>query len=744
MSGNLPSEVTSFVGRRTELASAKRGLETSRMMTLHGVGGVGKTRLALRLASDVKRAFGDGVWLVELSALREPELVPRVVAEALQLPGQTSRHPIELLAEQLADRHMLLILDTCEHLLDACAMLAETLLRAAPQLRILATSREPLNIFGEHVFPVSPLETLSTTGTPDSVVLFSERVRSVLPGFAAAESPDVARLCQRLDGIPLAIELAVVRLRSMTLPQLVERIDDRFGVLGTGRPSRSRHQTLRDTIGWSHELCQDDERLLWSRLSVFPGAFDLEAAEQICGDDALPEVFDTLTRLVEKSIVTWERGASRYRMLDTLRDYGAEQLPGPADALRRRHRDYFLDLVQRASATFKGGEGQLGLLNDLRAEMPNLRAAFDWSLSTPGEETAGLRMITGLSEFWVEATLLGEGRDWTERGLSLVREPGLGRGWGLHLAGRLSALQGDSAASFAHLDEAMAIAESLGEPLFTGHVLHVRGLATFWGGDVQGSREPFERAIAIFREAGFNNPHALACLAQLANVHSIAGDFETAIALCDECIELATARSDGLCLSFALYCRALSRFLAGDSPAALRDLDASLELKERSEDQFGIALDIDLTAFCAVSLGQLERAALLIGITDELWRTLHKPTLGVEYAALREYSCVVAKQALGDQAYANALRRGASLSLHQAIATARGRTPAAGPSGETALLGKRELEIAQLIGEGLTNKEIATRLVLAKRTVDAHVEHVMSKLGCTSRTEIAGWVRRRS
>ncbi len=324
--GNLPAEVTRFVGRRRELSQIRDALERYRLVTLRGVGGVGKTRLAVRMAADVRRSFADGVWLVELSALRNAELLPRTVAACLGLPDQASGDPVDLLADHLADRHLLLILDTCEHLVDACAKLAEALLRAAPRLRILATSREPLDVMGEQALLISPLEVPhpdAPAAGSDSVTLFVDRADAMMPGFTLTEANQrpVAEVCRGLDGIPLALELAAVRLRTMSIEQIAARLDDRFRLLGTARTSLNRHQTLSAAVGWSHDLCTPAEQRLWARLSVFPGDFDLEAAEHVCAGDtvAADTLFDTLGRLVEKSIVLCEQDGRRYRMLDTIR-----------------------------------------------------------------------------------------------------------------------------------------------------------------------------------------------------------------------------------------------------------------------------------------------------------------------------------------------------------------------------------------------------------------------------------------
>jgi predicted ATPase len=452
--GNLPAEFTSFVGRSRELSQIREALGRYRLVTLRGVGGVGKTRLALRIAGAVRRSFDDGTWLVELSALRNTELLARTVASALGMPDQAVGDPLDLLADYLADRHLLLILDTCEHLVEGCAMLSEVLLRAAPRLRILATSREPLEVLGEQAFVIPPL-TVPDLGAPasgsESVALFVDRAEAIVPGFAltAANEQPIAQLCRVLDGIPLALELAAVRLRIMSIEQVVDHVDDRFRFLGTTRSNMNRHQTLRAAIDWSHELCTPTERLLWARLSVFPGDFDLAAAEHVGADDELGDdaLLDTLGRLVEKSIVLCEQDGRRYRMLDTIREYGTEQLSvlGGKQERSCRHRDYYLGLTERAVAGCLGAR-QVEWLGTLRQETHNLRVALDYSYARPGQEEIGLRMTVLLRQYWLMVGLFTEGRRWHGKALAVAADSP-DAAWAVYGAAVLALQQGDQEAA---------------------------------------------------------------------------------------------------------------------------------------------------------------------------------------------------------------------------------------------------------------------------------------------------------
>ncbi len=458
---NLPAEVTRFIGRRRELPAIAGAVERHRLVTLRGAGGLGKTRLALRAAAGLRDNFADGCWLVPLSPLRAPELLARTVSETLGLPDEAAGDAPQVLAQNLADRELLLLFDTCEHLAGACTELAALLLSAAPGLRILATSRVPLGLPDEHTLLVTPLELPAADDAAaahaDAVTLFVDRARAVVPDFALTpqNTPAVAELCRRLDGIPLALELAAVRLRGMRVEELLARLSDRFRVLGTARTSTDRHRTLRAAVSWSYELCTPAEQKLWTELSVFPGGFGLAAAEYVCG----PGTGDTLRRLAEKSVVQLSPGGTtpddRYQLPDTMREFGAELLHAAGAAatarVRARHREYYLRLAEQAAAGSMTA-GQTAWLNRLRTETANLRVALDFSFtaessappaSTPltssapratsapsaspaaqasstarGEVPASLRLTRALLPYWLMTGQFTEGRRWHDRAIS--------------------------------------------------------------------------------------------------------------------------------------------------------------------------------------------------------------------------------------------------------------------------------------------------------------------------------------
>jgi predicted ATPase/DNA-binding CsgD family transcriptional regulator len=728
---NLPADVTRFIGRTRELEQVRDALGRYRLVTLRGVGGVGKTRLALQVAAAARRSFADGVWLVELSSLRNTELLARTAAAALGVPDQGAGDPLDLLADYLCDRHLLLILDTCEHLVDGCALLSDVLLRSAPRLRILATSREPLDVMGEQALLVSPLETPGDTNTDtDAMRLFLDRAEAMVPGFSLTPDNEraVARLCRRLDGIPLALELAAVRLRTMSIDQVVARIDDRFQFLSTARSSQNRHQTLRAAVDWSYELCTAEEQRLWARLSVFPGDFDLEAAEAICGADV-----DVLGRLVDKSVVLCEQDGHRYRLLDTIREYGAEQL-GETEELGRRHAAYYRQLAEQARGF---GPDQALWLTRLQQETHNLRVAMDYCFSAQGEENYGLRLTVLLRHYWLVRGLFTEGRRWHDLALALDRRTRDG-GWARYGAAVLAIQQGDFAAAGPLLDQAGQLAAELADEHLAAQVLIGRGMALFHSGDLPGGIAWFERAVAALRETGYAEPFALSVFARLATACFLSGEIDRAIGLCEEALRLSDELDDAWNRGTAFWVRGAARWASGQTELAIADTLASLAVKETLGDLHSITQSIDLLAVCLATKGELVRAAELSGAGDALWDMLGTPAqAGPHYAEARRMGADLCRAGLGDERFESAYRRGRSLSAAEAIALAKGETES--PEPVVNPLTRRELEIAGLVAQGLGNREIAERLVLSKRTIDAHIEHIFAKLDFSSRVQLAAW-----
>ncbi len=428
---NLPVQLTSFVGREQEIAEVKRLLGTTRLLTLTGAGGVGKSRLAHQVGAELVEEYPDGVWLVELAALGDSALVPLAAASALGVAEQPGRPPIETVSDFLRPRSLVLVLDNCEHLLDACAVLADSLLRASRRLRVLATSRQALGMGGETAWRVPSLAmpdparpaTAEQLVSYEAARLFVERAKSALPTFGVTKdnAAAVAAVCWRLDGIPLAIELAAARVGMLTVRQIEARLDDRYRLLtGGSRTVLPRHQTLRGLVDWSHDLLSEPERVLLRRLSVFAGGWTLEAAEAVCafgaGEGSCDDVLELLSELAAKSLVLADEqnGQMRYRFLETIRQYGAERLraSGEEAVVRDRHLEWFLALAERGEPELRGPD-QVRWLDRLEAEHDNLRAALAWSQLESSSErarAAGLRLAGALSWFWRVHSQFSEGR----------------------------------------------------------------------------------------------------------------------------------------------------------------------------------------------------------------------------------------------------------------------------------------------------------------------------------------------
>jgi non-specific serine/threonine protein kinase len=761
---NLPPEVTRFIGRRRDVPAIIAAIDQYRLVTLRGAGGVGKTRLALRVAGEIRDTFADGSWLVELSALRDYELLPAAVAAALGLPDEAAGDPLEALAASLAELELLLVLDTCEHLVEASGSLARTLLAAAPGLRILTTSREPLGVPAEHAMLIGPLE-LPTAGwsrppgpgadQADAVALFVDRAQAAVPEFAlsSANAGTVGELCRRLDGIPLALELAAVRLRGMPADEILSRLTDRFRILGAARTATGRHRTLRAAIAWSYDLCTPAEQRLWAELSVFPAGFGLAAAEQVCG----PGTAKTLIRLVEKSVVQYSDGSRRYQLLDTMREFGAERLartaagtdPGPplagAGELRARHRDYYRDLAAAGAAAGVGAE-QAGWLARLGAEADNLRSALEFSFAPGGQQDEGLLLTTLLRPYWLMVGQFTEGRRWHD--LAVAVSPGSREhAWAVFGAGVLAVQQGDLSAGAPLLDQAAALAAASGDENLAAHVSDAQGIVAFNAGDLETAQARYEAALASYQRIGFGDPLALVTYSRLASACILTGALDRAVQLCEECLRRCDETGEQWARGTALWVRGATRWLSGDITAAIADSLSCLRIKESVNDLHTIAMSFDLLSVCRVATAEFELAAVLHGAGEALWALLNAPVLmGPGYAEIRKSGADTARAALGEERFDELLSRGLAMHLADALAMAKGETPAdgvlAGEPGPAAgkQLTRREKEIAALVAAGLGNREIAARLFLSKRTVDSHMEHIFTKLGFSSRTQLASWV----
>ncbi|GAA5073844.1 putative ATPase [Thermocatellispora tengchongensis] len=673
--GNLAAETSSFVGRAREIEAVKALLAQERLVTLTGVAGVGKTRLALKVARRLSRAFPDGVWVAELSAEQNPGLVAHDVAAALGMVEQSARPEAEVLAEHLAGKKALIVLDTCEHLIDACRDLAERVLRQAPEVRLLATSRQALGVPGERVVVVGPLPVpRSGSFSPDdycSVRLFLDRALALVPDL----DPDleaVGRLCRRLDGIPLAIELAARRVRTLSVEQIADRLDDRFALLTSGsRTPLGRHQTLRTAVGWSHELLGARERLLWARLTVFAGSFDAATAQAVCADAQLPEIRPPLDRLVHKSIVTEEGG--RHRMLGMIREYGMEWLRrlGEDSRLARRHREHYLFLAQRADEEWYG-PAQAEWADWAHTELPNLRAALDDGLAEP----AGLELAGTLWFVWVCLGHTREGRYYLDKVLEAHPMAGPARTKALWAAAWVAGAQGDLRTAERRAREAQAEARRRGDDTAAGYATYVLGAMRLLRGDLRQADTLTRQAVDHFQRADRPEIGLPVAEAARALLHNLRGEYEQALAVLKPQRERCTARGEMWALSYGDHMRSQAELALGEVQAADASAREALDAKWRLGDAAGSAMVLDQLAATAVARHDPECAAYLLGTARRLWNTIGLPQFGsAGLAVARADTERRAREVLGDAAYEAAYAVGLTVEPQSSIDRIRARKP---------------------------------------------------------------------
>lgn len=904
--GGLPAAFTSFVGRQREMTEVRRLLGSARLVTLTGAGGVGKTRLALEVAAASARSFPGGVWLVDLAPVRDPALVADAVAVTLGVVDQGTRPVVDLLAAHVAERRLLLVLDNCEHLVEACARLAQRLLSAAAEVRVLATSRETLRLTGEHVVAVPPL------GPEEAAELLVQRAAAVRPGFRLTDANRAAvdRLCAGLDGLPLAIELAASRLRTLSVEPVVERLEDRFALLTAGsRAARPHQQTLRAAVDWSWELCGPAERLLWSRLSVFAGSFTLEAAEAVCAgegaeaeadgggrageglaadeggrtregllagqgalagggpaadegdrtrealaadqgaatreglaeaegvspqdvprtaqgvstreglaagdraragesptagdgtptrqdptpgngtptrqDLAAGEVMDVLDRLVAQSLVehagTEER--PRYRLLETIRQYGWEHLAGPGEErrLRRRHRAFFLALAERCRAHWCGSR-QAESLARLHADHSNLMAALEYQqqetaakpIADDGEgdgdarsqsqsqsqshkdRQAALDLPAALVFHWIAGGCLSEGRRYLDRALTAAPEPTAARLRALLVATHVACIQADPAAAHRFVDEADGLAARLGDAAAGADACGHRGTLALHEGRTADAVALFEQAVAAHTALG-DRYGEITWRCALGTAQTL-GDDPRAPGTCAQA--LAAAEEHGERWSRARLLMVLGRraWERGEQAEARERTLAALESLRGFRDGIGVAGTVEQLAWITAQAGESERAGRLLGAA----RALREDT-GITIAAgggdeEHHVRCTAqVRGALGPAGYEQALTAGAAIDgADLAITYALGKGTSGGtdagmrtgtgagtappdPAAAASGLTRREEEVVALVARGMTNRRIAAALVLSPRTVDNHVNRILTKLGFSSRAQVAAW-----
>ncbi|MFI2478834.1 ATP-binding protein, partial [Nocardia xishanensis] len=687
----LPLELTSFVGRRAELAALKDLLASTRLVTLTGIGGVGKTRLALRAASDVREEFADGVWLVELADVPDPSLLIAVVATALGLRDESTRPLSEVVAEFLSGREALLVLDNCEQVVAAVAGLVETWLRDCAGLRVLVTSREPLDIAGETVLRVPPLTVPdpepSQRGLPsdDAVTLFADRATAVVPGFELSEDNKaaIASICARLDGLPLAIELAAARVRTMSPEQILRRLDDRYALLTrASRTAPARQQTLQWCIDWSYHLCDPVEQWLWARLSVFAGGFELDAAEEICGADMAPEgPLDVLSSLVDKSILIRDesKGVVRFRMLETVREYGRQKLRqvGEYADMRKRHRDWYQQLVLDAEAGWIS-DRQPYWLARLQREQTNLRDTLEYCLAEDSEQAAeaGLRISAGLFMFWSFRGMYGEARSWIERVLDHpARQPVPDRLKALYAGCVFAAMQGDLQESDALAEQGRVLAEQAPTPMARALIAYCDGALQFYWGGLAKAAACFERAAEGFSsdQQGYLYVSALTVLGW---VHEMSGDTKRAMEYHGQVLAITEACGESLFRSSALRDIGIGAWRQGERPRAIELVENALRLNQQMGSPVNAAMSLEALAWMIVEGGEAERAAVLLGAAQGLWRSVGNPASIVPMPRYHDECERLARSALGTYGFDSAFRHGQEMGMDKAVSYAFGEQPA--------------------------------------------------------------------
>ena len=753
------------MGREQDLIELKRDLAMTQLMTLTGAGGSGKTRLALEVARGLIETYPDGVWLVELAPLSEEALVPKAVAEALQVPERPAESLSDTLADALANRQLLLLVDNCEHLIEATARLADRLLDSCPRLRILATSREALGVEGEARWLVPPLSAPEPQGTAsseelegyESVRLFVERARRRDPSFSLGPENTiaVAEICRRLEGIPLAIELAAARVGAFSLEQISERLEGSFDLLTHGgRTAVPRHRTLRGTFDWSHDLLSESEKEVFGRLSVFAGGWTLEAAEAVGARGSVEEedVLDLLTGLVEKSLVVTigsDEGVVRYRMLEPVRQYALGKLEesGEVEATRRAHAAYFLALAEKAEPELIGSR-QETWLDLLDVELDNLRAALSWSLDEAGGEEraeSGLKTAAALGQFW-QLHGPGEGRAWLEAALerdrvgsSAVRAKALsGLGW-------IVLFQGDHELAVTALEEAIELHKDLGDLSGEALALAPLGYAAVHAGCVERFPALCEKCEALLQEP-LERQAAAYLLIFLGKVAMDAGDYVRAGALLEESRTLFRELGDLRGVSMSGFILGMADLKQGNLERGTAVLQEGLPLAYGTKDKLGSAYYLFGLGGVAVVQGQAVRAARLWGAAEALREVIGLPLSYFDLAhSGYEARLATARSQLEEATWVAAWAEGRAMSPEQAIEYAlSAEEPAATPfssattqpssmTEHTADLTSREVEVLGLVATGMTSAQIAEELFLSTRTVETHLTSIYHKLGVSSR-----------
>jgi predicted ATPase/DNA-binding SARP family transcriptional activator/DNA-binding CsgD family transcriptional regulator len=770
---NLPAPRTSFVGRERELVEVKRALAMTRLLTLTGAGGSGKTRLALEVTRDLVASYPDGVWFVELAPLAEGELVPQAVTQTVGVREQPGRSLTDTLVNALRTKNTLLVLDNCEHLVESVAPLLDTLLNSCPRLRVLATSRETLQVEGEILWRVSSLSVPDTDRLPvagemthyDAVRLFLDRARSRLPNFDLTpnNTEAIAEVCQKLEGMPLAIELATARVGTISVRQLSERLRDPLGLLsGGGRTAGSRQQTLRGALDWSYELLSEPEQLLFGRLSVFAGGWTLEAAEAVGSTDGIEEAeaLDLLSELVNKSLVVSDSSrddAQRYRILEPVRQYAQERLEesGEAETIRNRHAGFFLTLAERAELELQG-ESQGEWFQRLEQEHDNLRAALG-SLYSQGEVELGLRLAAALWEFWYMHGHLSEGRGRLERGISASGITMVStRARALNGAGWIALFQGDYESARALVEESLTLYRGLESKEGIASALANLGFVAVLGQhDQMCLAALLEESIELRPEV--RNPRTVANLLAFealvgASQFVAEGRFAEYAArfrtLQKQSIAIFREKGDVLGIGHCLINLAICELVLANYDQATTLLRELWHQSQKVDDKLATQYVFFGLAVVAASQGHLIRAARLWAVADTV-----REIFGIELTALARFATdyegrlAEVRAKLGEEALEEAWEEGRTMTIEEASKYAFSEnepTTVEWPvpeqlsaSTQATTLTRREREVANLLERRFTSRQIASELHISEHTVDKHVANILRKLNLHSREQVA-------
>jgi predicted ATPase/DNA-binding CsgD family transcriptional regulator len=764
---NLPTPLSSFIGRQNEIVEIKLRLSKARLITLSGPGGCGKTRLAIQVAIDLQADYSDGVWLVELATLTDPALVPQVVASTLGIEKLIAPSFTDALIDYFLDHHALLLLDNCEHLIVACAQLAETLLRMCPMLRILATSRENLDIPGEVVWNVPPLSLPDPYSVPDhsnnvtvlskyekseAVQLFVTRATAVLPSFSLTEQNAewVSEICRRLDGMPLAIELAAARVKMLSVEQIVRRLDDIFQTLTVGRRTAlPRHQTLQAAIDWSFNLLTPSEQTMLRRLAVFAGSWSLESAELVCKDQesAQEETLDTLTHLADKSMIMVDRSPGndvRYRMLETIHEYAWERLreTGESAVYQQKHAETFLRLARQAERTRSSFFWpEIIEVDKLELDLDNYRTALAWcSLDQHGYEIR-LRLASALAQFWQMCGYIREGRKVFDTLLSLkmdVSESVLAEAF--CYAGFLAMYADDLEAGETFLNKSLALYRKLGDKSGIAWQLGWLGWVSVAQGKLSYAKTFTKQSYALHKELGDEFGAAVA-LVSIGEAEYLQGDLANAAAAFTESLSLV----QDMGIEWVIG-RRLIRL--GQSACAQNDLQKAAALTKKglitcvkSGDKSGATMALSALAVMASAQKDFVQAARLLGSVDALHQVYGT---AMWYLDRLEYErCEQTLHSrLDEKTLMSAWDEGRLMNLDNAVEYALSEPKISDDLSQKEQHGgltPRELEVAILIAQGKTNRQIADALVVGLRTVETYVSRILNKLSYDSRVQIATW-----